>query len=187
MTALVALCEQVNKYAAPNVTQSDDYLHLIELEEALFKDIKNCDVGIVWNQVWNPSDACPLSIVMCGRPVETIASHDDAQRRRVWLIEMVPSQVGSAGFSKGAKNDQRLINQLAMGLPVVVYSEYAAFADDADDMWYERRDRPEWCIREDAWGSVSRSGRPRGAFHRARVVSSTQRTLLRPIKPIRMW
>jgi hypothetical protein len=59
MTALVALCEQVNKYAAPNVTQSDDYLHLIELEEALFKDIKNCDVGIVWNQVWNPSGVCP--------------------------------------------------------------------------------------------------------------------------------
>ena len=25
---------------------------------------------------------------------------------------------------------------------MVVYSEYAAFADDADDMWYERRDRP---------------------------------------------
>jgi hypothetical protein len=49
---------------------------------------------------------------------------------------MVRSQVGSSTFSKGAKNDQRLINQLAFGLPVIIYSGYKAFADDADDMWY---------------------------------------------------
>jgi len=50
-------------------------------------------------------------------------------------MPVVPSQVGSAAFSKGAKNDQRLINQMAFGLPVIIYSGYSAFADDADDMW----------------------------------------------------
>jgi hypothetical protein len=50
-------------------------------------------------------------------------------------VGIVWNQVGSSLWGKGAKNDQRLINQLAMGLPVVVYSGYAAFAAVADDMW----------------------------------------------------